>query len=122
MKEEELYLLDPVRRKTTIRSLVRYAMYEKQAIFLGLFLLILAVGAELTGPYIAKVIIDEHIVAIEKDWVEVKDGGRVKYDGASLRRSRMCRLPMSFKRFQLSNRRAVIILCPNKSSAEENAT
>ncbi|MCK2158936.1 ABC transporter ATP-binding protein [Exiguobacterium sp. 17-1] len=81
MKEEELYVLDPVRRKTTIRSLVRYAMYEKQAIFLGLFLLILAVGAELTGPYIAKVIIDEHIVAIEKDWVEVKDGGRVEYDG-----------------------------------------
>lgn len=81
MNEEELYLLDPVRRKTTIRSLVRYAMYEKRAIFLGLFLLILAVGAELTGPYIAKVIIDEHIVAIEKDWVEVESGGTVEYAG-----------------------------------------
>ncbi|AFS69774.1 ABC transporter ATP-binding protein [Exiguobacterium antarcticum] len=79
MNEEELYVLDPVRRKTTIRSLVRYAMHEKRAIFLGLFLLILAVGAELTGPYIAKVIIDEHIVAIEKDWVEVTEGGAVEY-------------------------------------------
>ncbi|MGI1805675.1 ABC transporter ATP-binding protein [Exiguobacterium sp. TDN 0502] len=81
MNELELYQLDPARRKTTIRSLIRYAMHEKQAIFLGLFLLVLAVGAELTGPYIAKVIIDEHIVAIEKDWVEVKADGAVKYDG-----------------------------------------
>ncbi|HAE0521279.1 TPA_asm: hypothetical protein G2720_26140, partial [Salmonella enterica subsp. enterica serovar Enteritidis str. P125109] len=62
MNELELYQLDPARRKTTIRSLIRYAMHEKKAIFLGLFLLVLAVGAELTGPYIAKVIIDEHIV------------------------------------------------------------
>ncbi|WP_336798776.1 ABC transporter ATP-binding protein [Exiguobacterium acetylicum] len=81
MNELELYQLDPARRKTTIRSLIRYAMHEKQAIFLGLFLLVLAVGAELTGPYIAKVIIDEHIVAIEKDWVEVKSDGAVIYDG-----------------------------------------
>jgi len=81
MNELELYQLDPARRKTTIRSLIRYAMHEKQAIFLGLFLLVLAVGAELTGPYIAKVIIDEHIVAIEKDWVEVKTDGAVTYDG-----------------------------------------
>ena len=81
MNELELYQLDPVRRKTTIRSLIRYAMHEKKAIFLGLFLLVLAVGAELTGPYIAKVIIDEHIVAIEKDWVEVKADGAVTYDG-----------------------------------------
>ncbi|WP_312452472.1 ABC transporter ATP-binding protein [Exiguobacterium sp.] len=81
MNELELYQLDPARRKTTIRSLIRYAMHEKKAIFLGLFLLVLAVGAELTGPYIAKVIIDEHIVAIEKDWVEVKADGAVTYDG-----------------------------------------
>ncbi|MGN7854497.1 ABC transporter ATP-binding protein [Exiguobacterium sp. 22311] len=81
MNELDLYQLDPARRKTTIRSLIRYAMHEKQAIFLGLFLLVLAVGAELTGPYIAKVIIDEHIVAIEKDWVEVKSDGAVIYDG-----------------------------------------
>jgi len=81
MNELELYQLDPARRKTTIRSLIRYAMHEKKAIFLGLFLLVLAVGAELTGPYIAKVIIDEHIVAIEKDWVEVKADGTVTYDG-----------------------------------------
>ncbi len=81
MNELELYQLDPARRKTTIRSLIRYAMHEKQAIFLGLFLLVLAVGAELTGPYIAKVIIDEHIVAIEKDWVEVESDGAVIYDG-----------------------------------------
>ncbi|WP_214802444.1 ABC transporter ATP-binding protein [Exiguobacterium sp. ERU656] len=87
MTEQENYLLDPVRRKTTIRSLVRYAMHEKRAIFLGLFLLVLAVGAELTGPYIAKIIIDEHIVAIEKDWVEVESGGTVGYDGRRFAKS-----------------------------------
>ncbi len=63
------YELDPVRRKKTIRSLVGYAKQVKRSIFLGLTLLFLAVGAELAGPYIAKIIIDEHIVAIESEWV-----------------------------------------------------
>jgi len=81
MREQDQLVLDPVRRRTTIRSLVRYAMQVKKPIFLGLFLLVLAVGAELTGPYIAKIIIDEHIVAIEKDWVEVENDGTVTYDG-----------------------------------------
>jgi ATP-binding cassette subfamily B protein len=40
MNELELYQLDPTRRKTTIRSLFRYAKHDKTAIFLGLFLLV----------------------------------------------------------------------------------
>ncbi|MDA5561531.1 ABC transporter ATP-binding protein [Exiguobacterium sp. MMG028] len=77
------YELDPVRRKKTIRSLVGYAKQVKRSIFLGLTLLFLAVGAELAGPYIAKIIIDEHIVAIERDWVQVESGGSVSFDGNS---------------------------------------
>jgi ATP-binding cassette subfamily B protein len=77
------YELDPVRRKKTIRSLVGYAKQVKRSIFLGLTLLFLAVGAELAGPYIAKIIIDEHIVAIERDWVQVESGGSVSFNGES---------------------------------------
>ncbi|WP_214876463.1 ABC transporter ATP-binding protein [Exiguobacterium sp. CH10] len=77
------YELDPVRRKKTIRSLVGYAKQVKRSIFLGLTLLFLAVGAELAGPYIAKIIIDEHIVAIERDWVQVESGGSVSFNGNS---------------------------------------
>lgn len=77
------YELDSVRRKKTIRSLVGYAKQVKRSIFLGLTLLFLAVGAELAGPYIAKIIIDEHIVAIERDWVQVESGGSVSFDGNS---------------------------------------
>lgn len=77
------YELDPIRRKKTIRSLVGYAKQVKRSIFLGLTLLFLAVGAELAGPYIAKIIIDEHIVAIERDWVQVESGGSVSFDGNS---------------------------------------
>ena len=77
------YELDPVRRKKTIRSLVGYAKQVKRSIFLGLTLLFLAVGAELAGPYIAKIIIDEHIVAIERDWVQVESGGSVSFNGDS---------------------------------------
>ncbi|WP_214785669.1 ABC transporter ATP-binding protein [Exiguobacterium sp. s183] len=77
------YELDPVRRKKTIHSLVGYAKQVKRSIFLGLTLLFLAVGAELAGPYIAKIIIDEHIVAIERDWVQVESGGSVSFNGES---------------------------------------
>lgn len=46
---------------STSKRLVKYALYFKQPIFLGLFLLTGAVIAELTGPFIAKHIIDEHM-------------------------------------------------------------
>ena len=60
------YELDPVRRKKTIRSLVGYAKQVKRSIFLGLTLLFLAVGAELAGPYIAKIIINKQGIKKEK--------------------------------------------------------
>ncbi|RST76074.1 ABC transporter ATP-binding protein [Siminovitchia acidinfaciens] len=46
---------------STGKRLVKYAMYFKRPIFLGLLFLTGAVIAELTGPFIAKHIIDEHM-------------------------------------------------------------
>lgn len=46
---------------STSQRLMKYAMYFKKPIFLGLFFLSLAVFSELAGPFIAKYIIDEHM-------------------------------------------------------------
>ncbi|WP_102272533.1 ABC transporter ATP-binding protein [Cytobacillus massiliigabonensis] len=46
---------------STSKRLMKYAMYYKGPIFLGLFFLTAAVFTELAGPFIAKYIIDEHM-------------------------------------------------------------
>jgi ATP-binding cassette subfamily B multidrug efflux pump len=58
-----------VKRKTGKR-LVQYAMQFKRTIFFALLMLSIAIGAELTGPFIAKTMIDTHILGIEKKWYE----------------------------------------------------
>lgn len=57
--------------KTAERRLFDYAMRFKKLIFLGIIFLILSVAFELTGPFIAKIIIDKHIIAVEGSWSEV---------------------------------------------------
>lgn len=57
--------------KTTERRLFDYAMRFKKLIFLGVVFLIFSVALELTGPFIAKIIIDKHIIAVEGSWSEV---------------------------------------------------
>lgn len=47
---------------STSRRLMKYAMYFKRPIFLGLFFLSVAVFTDLAGPFIAKHIIDEYMV------------------------------------------------------------
>lgn len=47
---------------STSKRLFKYAMYFKRPIFLGLFFLTAAVFADLAGPFIAKNIIDEHMI------------------------------------------------------------
>ncbi|WP_453989702.1 ABC transporter ATP-binding protein [Bacillus nitroreducens] len=47
---------------STGRRLITYAMYYKKPIFLGLFFLTLAVITDLAGPFLAKYMIDEHMV------------------------------------------------------------
>ncbi|PYI51953.1 multidrug ABC transporter permease [Paenibacillus flagellatus] len=49
---------------------MRYAMLYKARIVIALLLLCGAVGTQLAGPYIAKVIIDGHLLSISKSWYE----------------------------------------------------
>lgn len=76
-------------KKTTGRRLLQYALYYKKTILIALGLLTFAVGAELTGPFIAKKIIDDHMMGIESPWVEVreKDEQAVLYNDRYFKRS-----------------------------------
>lgn len=56
----------------TEKRLFQYAMLYKKPILLALLLLVLAVCAELAGPFIAKRMIDQNILGIEKKWHEVE--------------------------------------------------
>ncbi|WP_028608381.1 ABC transporter ATP-binding protein [Paenibacillus harenae] len=56
----------------TGKRLFQYAMLYKKPIILALLLLVLAVCAELAGPLIAKRMIDQNILGIEKKWHEVE--------------------------------------------------
>jgi len=51
--------------------LYRYMLLFKGRIAIAILVLILALAAQLAGPLIAKMIIDDHILAIEKDWREL---------------------------------------------------
>lgn len=51
----------------------QYAMLYMKPIVLALLLLVLAVSAELAGPFIAKRMIDRNILGIEKKWHEVTE-------------------------------------------------
>ncbi|RWZ55289.1 ABC transporter ATP-binding protein [Halobacillus fulvus] len=75
--------------KTTERRLFDYAMQFKKPIAIGLICLLFAVALELTGPFIAKRLIDEHIVVIEDQWYEVEqeDAYTVQYDNALYKRA-----------------------------------
>jgi len=54
--------------------LYRYMLLFKGRIAIAIVVLILALAAQLAGPLIAKMIIDDHILAIEKDWRELAAG------------------------------------------------
>ncbi|WP_434813317.1 ABC transporter ATP-binding protein [Bacillus halotolerans] len=69
----------------TGKTLWRYALLYKKLLITAVLLLAIAVGAELTGPFIGKKMIDDHILGIEKTWYEVskKDKNAVEFDGTS---------------------------------------
>ncbi|WP_054706354.1 ABC transporter ATP-binding protein [Bacillus sp. JCM 19041] len=67
---------------STEKRLARYALTSKGTILIALLMLTVAVAAELTGPFIAKTVIDRHISGIEQPWYETeayKDS--VEYNG-----------------------------------------
>ncbi|GAB2697548.1 ABC transporter ATP-binding protein [Paenibacillus thermoaerophilus] len=59
---------------TTERRLWQYAMLYKKPIVWALVLLALSVCAEMAGPFLAKRMIDQNILGIEKPWYEVREG------------------------------------------------
>jgi ATP-binding cassette, subfamily B, multidrug efflux pump len=64
------------------RRLVDYALLYKKIIIAALLMLTVSVAAELAGPFIAKKMIDDHILGIETSWY-VTDKGKdaVSYRG-----------------------------------------
>ncbi|MFK4005404.1 ABC transporter ATP-binding protein [Bacillus safensis] len=74
---------------TTGRRLLTYALLYKKVLSVALIFLMIAVGAELTGPFIGKKMIDDHILGVEKPYVEVneKTDKTVYYQGNNYIRS-----------------------------------
>lgn len=72
----------------TGQRLFRYAGYYKKSIILALALLTVAVCAELVGPLIARQVIDDHIIGIERKWMETtsRDHYAVPYNGEWFKR------------------------------------
>jgi len=72
-----------------MKKLYQYALIYKKSFILALLMLAVAVGAELTGPFIAKTMIDNHILGIERPWVEVNASSKdaVAYQGNYYKRS-----------------------------------
>ncbi|MBM7551191.1 ABC transporter ATP-binding protein [Thalassobacillus pellis] len=73
---------------STERKLFQYAWKFRKSIGIGLICLIIAVALELTGPFIAKRLIDQHVVGIESQWHQVseKDDFTVTYEGGLYKR------------------------------------
>lgn len=71
----------------TGKRLFAYAMLYRKTLILAILMLVVAVAAELTGPFIAKKMIDGHILGIETPWYET-DGGEhvVSYNGKTYTR------------------------------------
>lgn len=71
----------------TGKRLYQYAAFFKKPILAALLLLTAAVAAELAGPFIAKQMIDRHIIGIEKSWYETSDQEKaVFYNGSFYKR------------------------------------
>ncbi|HWO78273.1 MAG TPA: ABC transporter ATP-binding protein [Bacillus sp. (in: firmicutes)] len=71
----------------TGKRLVQYALKFKMMIILALLMLSVSVGAELMGPFIAKKLIDDHIIVIESPWYETTQGEEaVEYNGTWYKR------------------------------------
>lgn len=72
------------------KRLLRYLFINKQTITFALIALIIAVALELTGPFIAKQVIDRHIVGVQTEWVTVTgndDNDTIELDNRYLKRS-----------------------------------
>jgi ATP-binding cassette subfamily B multidrug efflux pump len=80
-------------KRSVFKRLMDYAALYKFRIAAALLVLICAVGAELGGPFIGKIIIDKHIGSVALPWYETEAGKvpagmqAVQYDGKAYVRS-----------------------------------
>ncbi|MCI3926862.1 ABC transporter ATP-binding protein/permease [Paenibacillus sp. TRM 82003] len=63
---------EAVRRARPGKRLIQYALTYKKTIIVALVMLLIAIGTELVGPFLAKRMIDVHISGIEQRWHEVE--------------------------------------------------
>ncbi|MGG6311226.1 ABC transporter ATP-binding protein [Paenibacillus macerans] len=72
----------------TGKSLFKYALTAKNTFILALVMLAIGVAAELAGPFIARAMIDDHMLAIEQPFYETSAQGKsnVTYDGRTFKR------------------------------------
>lgn len=72
------------------RRLINYALLYKKIIIAALLMLTISVITDLAGPFIAKNIIDQHILGIESVWYETaaKDDKAVSYNGTFYKREK----------------------------------
>jgi ATP-binding cassette, subfamily B, multidrug efflux pump len=69
------------------KRLFRYALTAKGTFIAALILLAIGVAAELAGPFIAKTMIDEHILGIERPYYETTQAqGAASYNGTYYKR------------------------------------
>ncbi|CAH0344320.1 ABC transporter ATP-binding protein [Bacillus sp. CECT 9360] len=70
-----------------VKKLYHYATLYKSIIIAALIMLSVSVAADLTGPFVAKRIIDNHILGIESKWYQTEKGeDAVSFQGASYKR------------------------------------
>lgn len=72
----------------TGRSLFKYALTAKNTFILALVMLAIGVAAELAGPFIARTMIDDHMLAIERPYFETTIEGEqtVSFDNRLFKR------------------------------------
>ncbi|WP_256872221.1 ABC transporter ATP-binding protein [Paenibacillus sp. 79R4] len=71
------------------KSLFKYALTAKNTFILALVMLAIGVAADLAGPFIARSMIDDHMLAIERPFFETNHPGgseTVKFDGRYFKR------------------------------------
>ncbi|RPF50125.1 ABC transporter ATP-binding protein [Aquisalibacillus elongatus] len=71
---------------STEKRLFQYAWRFKKTILIGLICLVFSVALELTGPFIAKHLIDNHIVGVANHYVESDETQGVEFQGQTYER------------------------------------
>lgn len=106
------------------KRLFQYAMKVKGTIFAAMLMLFIFVIAELAGPFVAKTMIDDHIVGIEKPWYETEQSeDAVSYNGAFYKRSdRFERGEKKGKEVRVMQVGFQYYFVPNKVNAEGSRT